>query len=311
MLKSNGTFAWLRRFNQDTNLRTFKDGLITSDGRLLLVAEGDFSSMLSLVSVERDGASLARERAACLCEVSPDTAVLVRRLHQMGVHVVSPNASPVDPSNEPPQTLRNGCPLVTEPQFEHFMRALASALPPPTSNRPELPQVAIRLLESGEAPRLESYGLGVGGFSGRLVYSGFAVPHDYAQDFARFLVEILGAHARRMSELQEEFARLTYIVYGAHIETTTDFQHALANLEAAATSLNERVKAAPPDKVLYIRETRPNDCVGATLTPDGFGTGYVDDPYKNRPLSQALETLLHIVELRRKSTAAGDMCTIG
>ncbi|MEX2050571.1 MAG: hypothetical protein WD944_04940 [Steroidobacteraceae bacterium] len=311
MLKADGTFAWMRRFNQDADLRTFKDGVMTSDGRLLLVAAGDFSSRFSFVSVERDGVSLERERSACLTESSPEAAEIDQSLQQIGVYVVSPNAPTVDPSNDPPKPLRNGCPLVTEPQYVDFMRAMAATLAPVAANRRQMPEIAIRLLESGDSQRLDRYGLGIGGWSGRRVYSEFAVPHDMGQDFARFLVEVLRPHAKRMMALQEDFSRLTHIVYGASIEETAHFQQALADLEAAAVTLNERIKAMPPDKIAYVLQTRPTDCVGATLTPDGFGTGYDDDAFGNRPLSDAVETLLHIAELRRNSAAQGDICTIG
>jgi hypothetical protein len=311
MLKVDGTFAWMRRFNMDADLRTFKDGIMTSDGRLLLVAQGDFPSRFSFVSVERDGASLELERSACLTESSPDASDVDQRLQQFGVYVVSPNAPPIDPQTDPPKPRRNGCPLVTEPQYVDFMRELLSTLEPADPDRRRAPETAVLLLESGDTPRLNRYGLGVGGWSGRRVYSEFAVPHDQGKDFARFLVEVLRPHATRMVVLQEEFSRLTHVVYGARIDETPDFQQALADLEAAAVTLNERIEAMPADKAAYVLETRPTDCVGATLTPDGFGTGYDDDPFGKRPLSDAVETLLHIAKLRRKSLAAGDICTIG
>lgn len=311
MLKVDGTFAWMRRFNKDADLRTFKDGIMTSDGRLLLVAEGDFPSRFSLVSVERDGASLELERSACLTELSPDAADVEQRLQHFGVYVVSPNAPGVDPSSNPPKPRRNGCPLVTEPQYVDFMRALGSTLEAAAPDRRRVPETAVLLLESGDTPRLDRYGLGIGGWSGRHVYSEFAVPHNQGKDFARFLVEVLWPHAKRMMAFQEEFSRLTHVVYGASIMETANYQKALADLEAAAATLNERIKAMPRDKIAYVLETRPTDCVGAALTPDGFGTGYDDDPFGNRPLSYAVETLLHIAELRRKSVAKGDICTIG
>jgi hypothetical protein len=192
-----------------------------------------------------------------------------------------------------------------------FMRELLSTLEPAYPDRRRAPETAVLLLESGDTPRLNRYGLGVGGWSGRRVYSEFAVPHDQGKDFARFLVEVLRPHATRMVVMQEEFSRLTHVVYGARIDETPDFQQALADLEAAAVTLNERIEAMPADKTAYVLETRPTDCVGATLTPDGFGTGYDDDPFGKRPLSDAVETLLHIAKLRRKSLAAGDICTIG
>lgn len=304
MLKTDGTFAWMRRFNQDSDLRTFKDGVMTSDGRLLLVAAGDFSSRFSFVSVERDGASLASERSACLTESSPEATAVDQRLQQLGVYVVSPNAPPVDPSRDRPLPRRNGCPLVTEAQYVAFMDALSSALPA-VADRQQAPQIAIRLLESGESPRLVRYGLG------HRLYSEFEAPHDQGRDFARFLAEVLQPHVKRMAALQEEFLRLTHIGYGASIEETPHFRKALADLEAAAAVLNERIKAMPREMLGYVLETRPTDCVGAALTPNGFGTGYDDDPFGNRPLSEAAETLLHIAKLRRKSIADGDICTIG
>ncbi len=311
MVKADGTIVWMRRFNQDSNLRTFKDGIMTSDGRILLVAAGDFSSKFTFVSVDRNGEALELGRSACLTVSSPEASEIDRQLQQLGVYVVSPNAPPVDPSNDPPIPRRNGCPLVTEPQYVEFMRALVSTLALAAADRRQMPQIAIRLLESRDTQRLDHYGLGVGGWGGRRVHSAFAVPHDQGQYFARFVVEVLRPHAKRMMAMQEEFSRLTHIVYGARIEETANFQQSLADLEAAAVTLNERTKAMPPDKIAYVLETRPTDCVGATLTPDGFGTGYDDDPFGNRPLSGAVETLLHIAELRRKSIAAGDICAIG
>lgn len=311
MLKADGTYAWRRRFNQDSDLRTFKHGVMTSNGRLLLIAEGDFSGRFTLVSVERDGASLEKERSACLTESSPEAAAIDQSLQRRGVYVVSPNAPPVDPSNEPPKIQRNGCPSVTESQYVYFMRALASALGPSATDRLRAPQIAVRLLGSGETSRLDRYGLGIGGWSGRRVYSEFAVPYDQAQEFARVLLEVIQPHVKRMTELQEEFSKLTHIVYGANIEATPHIRQALAKLEASAAELNKRIKTMPRDKFAYVLATRPTDCVGATLTPDGFGTGYADDPFGNRPLSDAVETLVHIAELRRKSVAAGDICTIG
>lgn len=311
MMKADGTFAWMRRFNKDADLRMFKGGIMTRDGRLLLVAEGDFPSRFSLVSVERDGASLELGRSACLTESSPDAADVDQRLQRFGVYVVSPNAPPVDPSSDSPEPRRNGCPLVTEPQYVDFMRALVATLEVAVPDRRRTPETAVLLLESGDTARLDRYGLGIGGWSGRQVYTGFSVPHDQGKGFARFLVEILWPHATRMVAFQAEFSRLTHVVYGASIKETANYQDALADLEAAAATLNKQIMAMPRDKIAYVLETRPTDCVGATLTPDGFGTGYDDDPFGIRPLSDAVETLLHIAELRRESVARGDICTIG
>ncbi len=308
MLKADGTFAWMRRFNQDGDLRTFKDGVMTSDGRLLLVAAGDFSSKFTFLSVDRSGEALERERAACLTVPSQEALALSQRLQGPTIYVVPPNSPPSDPELEPPTLLRNGCPEVTEPHYMAFMGALLSGLPPATSSRPRVPQVAIRLVESGELTRMHSYGLGGGGWMPRGVYSEFWVPHDRGAAFAEFITNILQPHATRMMELESEFERLTRFSYGARIVETSNYEQALANLEAAAITLNERIGAMPRDKLAYVLDTRPNSCVSAALTPDGFGTGYDDDPFGTKPLSEAVETLLHIAELHRKANAEGNIC---
>jgi hypothetical protein len=51
--------------------------------------------------------------------------------------------------------------------------------------------------------------------------------------------------------------------------------------------------------------------VGATLTLDGFGTGYTGDAFGIRPLSDAVETLRQIAQLRRNSIAHGGICIFG
>jgi hypothetical protein len=311
MLKADGTFAWMRRFNQDSDLRTFKDGIMTSDGRLLLVAAGDFSSKFTFLSVDRSGKALEMERSACLTVASPEALALNGRLQGQAVYVGPPNSPNPDPELDPPTPRRDGCPVVTEPQYMAFMGALLSGLPPAASQRRQFPQVSIRLTESGEPTRMHSYGLGGGGWTPWGVYSEFWVPHDRGAEFAQFFSSIFQAHVRRMLALESEFERMTRISYGASIGKTANVQQALADLEAAAFTLNERIKAMPPDKIAYVLATRHTDCVGATLTPDGFGTGYDNDPFGNRPLSDAVETLLHIAELRRKSVAQGDICTIG
>lgn len=308
MLKGDGTFAWMRRFNQDADLRTFKDGVMTSDGRLLLVAAGDFSSKITFLSVDRSGEALERERAACLTVPSEEALALSQQLQGQTIYVVPPNSPPSDAELEPPTLLRNGCPVVTEPQYMAFMGALLSGLPPATSQRPRVPQVAIRLLESGELTRMHSYGLGGGGWMPRGVYSEFWVPHDRGAAFAEFITNILQSHVTRMMELESEFERLTRFSYGARIVETSNYEQALANLEAAAVTLNERIGAMPRDKLAYVLNTKPNSCVSAALTPDGFGTGYDDDPFGSKPLSEAVETLLHIAELHRKANAEGNIC---
>jgi hypothetical protein len=309
MLEADGTFAWMRRFNQDSDLKTFKSGVMTDDGRLLLVASGDFSSKFTFVSVERDGKSLESARSACLTQASSEAAAVDRGLQQKGVFVVSPNEPVVDDSGITVPR-RNGCPAVTEAEYVAFMDALSSALPA-ASGRRQMPQIAIRLLPSGDPWQLDTYALGNGGWFGHGIFGAFAVPHDRGADFARFLLDTLWPHERRMADLQREFAELTRFDYGASIGKSEGIPQALARLELAATALNERVKAMPPDRMAYVLETRRTDCVGAVLTPDGFGTGYDDDPFGNRPISEAAETLVHIAELRRKSIAAGDVCTNG
>jgi hypothetical protein len=308
MLKADGTFAWMRRFNQNADLRTFKDGVMTSDGRLLLVAAGDFSSKFTFLSVDRSGQALELERAACLTVASEEALALSQQLQGQTIYVVPPNTPPSDPELDPSTLLRNGCPVVTEPQYMAFMGELLSGLPPAASQRPRVPQVAIRLLESGKLTKMHSYGLGGGGWMPRGVYSEFWVPHDRGAEFARFMTNILQSHVTRMMELESEFERLTRFSYAARIVETSDYEQALANLEAAAVTLNERIKAMPRDKLAYVLGTKPNSCVGATLTPDGFGTGDNGDPFGAKPLSEAVETLLHIAELHRKANAEGNIC---
>lgn len=308
MLKADGTFAWMRRFNQSADLRTFKDGVMTRDGRLLLVAAGDFSSEFTFLSVDRSGEALEHERAACLTVSSEEALALSQQLQGQTIYVVPPNSPPSDPEVDPPIRLRDGCPVVTEPQYMAFMKVLLSALPPAASPRPRVPQVAVRLLESGALTRMHSYGLGGGGWMPRGVYSEFWVPHDRGKAFAEFLTNFLHSHVTRMLALESEFERLTGLSYGARIVDTSNYEQALASLEAAAITLNERIGAMPRDKLAYVLGTRANSCVGAALTPDGFGTGYDDDPFGARPLSDAVETLLHIAELHRKANAEGNIC---
>jgi hypothetical protein len=311
MLRADGTFAWMRRFNQDSDLRTFKDGIMTSDGRLLLVAAGDFSSRFTFLSVDRIGKALELQRSACLSVASEEVLALSERLQGQAIYVVPPNAPSPDPDLDAPTPLRDGCPVVTEPQYMAFMGALLSGLPPAASQRMHFPQVSIRLTESGEPTRIHRYGLGGGGWTPWGVYSEFWVPHDRGAEFAQFFSSIFQAHVKRMLALESEFERMTRIAYSASIEKTANVRQALADLEAAAVTLNERIKTMPADKITYVLETRPTDCVGATLTSDGFGTGYDDDSFGSRPLSDAVETLMHIAELRRKSVAEGNICTIG
>lgn len=309
MVKADGTFAWMRRFTQDSNLRTFKDGIMTSDGRLLLVAAGDFSSKFTFLSVDRSGEELERERSACLTVSSPEALVLSEQLRGYSIYVVPPNSPAPDTENDPPARLHNGCPVVTEPQYAAFLNALLSGLPPAASQRWQLPQISVRLLESGEPTRLRNYSFGGGGWLPRGAYSEFWVPHDRGAEFAQFFTTIFQVHLMRMLALESEFERLTRLSYGAGIVETSNYEQALANLEAAAVTLNERIRAMPRDKLAYVLETKPNSCVGAALTPDGFGTGYDDDPFGAKPLSEADETLLHIAELHRKANAEGDICT--
>ena len=309
MLKADGTFAWMRRFNQDADLRTFKDGVMTSDGRLLLVAAGDFSSKFTLLSVDRRGEALELERSACLTVASQEALALSERLQGQAIYVVPPNSPASDPELDPPAPFRNGCPVVTEPQYMSFMGALLSGLPPAASQRWQFPQVSVRLLESGEPTRLRSYSFGGGGWLPRGVYSEFWVSHDRGAEFARFTTTVLKPHVTHVMELESEFERMTRFSYGALIKETSNYEQALADLEAAAVTLNERIRSMPRDKLAYVLETKPNSCVGAALTPDGFGTGYDDDPFGARPLSEAVETLLHIAELHRKANAEGNICT--
>ena len=142
----------------------------------------------------------------------------------------------------------------------------------------------------------------------RGVYSEFWVPHDRGAEFARFITTVLKPHVTHLMELESEFERLTRFSFGARIVETSNYEQALADLEAAAVTLNERIRAMPRDKLAYVLDTRPNSCVGAALTPDGFGTGYDDDPFEARPLSEAVDTLLHIAELHRKANAEGNIC---
>jgi outer membrane protein assembly factor BamB len=311
MVKADGTIAWMRRFNQDSNLRTFKDGIITSDGRLLLVAAGDYSSKFTFLSVDRHGEALERERSACLTVPSQDAMALSERLQGQSIHVVSPNAPPADPMYDPPAALRDGCPVVTESQYMAFMDALLSELPPATGRRARIAQVAVRLLESGEPPRLLSYGLAYGGWLPRGAYAEFLVPYDQGGQFARFFATDWQPHVKRMMALQDEFDRRTRFRYGARIKDASNYRQALADLEAAAVRLNEQIKAMPPEKLRYILEKPPVGDVSISLTPRGFGNGYTNDPYEERPLEDAVETLLHIVEEHRKQVAAGNIMISG
>ena len=308
MLKADGTFAWMRRFNQDADLRTFKDGVMTSDGRLLLVAAGDFSSKFTFLSVDRSGESLERERSACLTVPSQEALAVSQRLQGLTIYVDPPNSPALDPEHDPPVALRNGCPVISEPLYMAFMEALLSGLPPASSQRFRVPQVSIRILESRELTRMHGYGFGGGGWMPRGVYSEFWVPNDRGAEFARFITTVLKPHVTHMMELESEFERLTRLSYGARIAETSNYEQALANLEAAAATLNERIRAMPRDKLAYILDTKPNSCVGTALTPDGFGTGYDGDPFGVKPLSEAVDTLLHIAELHRKANAEGNIC---
>ncbi len=310
MMNADGSFAWRRRFTQDPVLRTFESGIMTNDGRLLLVAKGEFPSQYSLVSVERDAASLELGRSACLSDASPHATEYDQRLQRHGIYVVSPNAPADDSPRRQTERGPDGCPLVTESQYVEFMKELSLALPSPSS-RMRAPAIAIRLLKSGELPRLVSYGLGIGGWSGHGMHAEFAVPHDQGQEFSRLLLNVLRPHEARIIALREQFVRRTNVYYGARIDETLHIQQALADLEAAAATLNERFDTMTPEQIGYVRGTQPTECVGAVLTPSAFGTGHDDDPYGARPLSDAVDTLLHIAAMRRKSFAAGDRCTIG
>jgi hypothetical protein len=106
-------------------------------------------------------------------------------------------------------------------------------------------------------------------------------------------------------ELQEEFQATTRFTYAAGIRGSTDYQRALADLEVSAVTLNARIKAMPPGELAYVLETPPAGWVSIVLTPDGFDTGYDNDPYQALPLAVAEETLGHIVKQHRQAVAKG------
>lgn len=308
MMTDDGDFAWMRRFTRDANLQTFKGGVAASDGRLLLVANGASSSSYTLLSVDREGKGLEKMQSSCLTVQPKEAIALSERLQGRSIHVVAPNEPPVDPQSGPPMTRSDGCPIVTESEYMAFMDSFLAELPPAAQHRPQFPQLAIRLLESGKSTRLRSYNLYYGGgWSPRGAYAEFLVPHDQGHEFGRFYTTVWQPHVKRMMVMQDEFARLTRFVYGTRVPDRADYRQTLADLEAAAAQLNEVIRAMPAEKLRFIREKPAVGVVSVLLTPQGFGNGYTGDRFEERPIEQAAETLIHIVKEHRKAVARGEI----
>lgn len=308
MMTEAGNFSWMRRFTRDSTLQTFKGGIAASDGRLILVANGEHASEYTFLSVDREGKALEKVRSACLTVPPQEALALSERLQGRSIHVVAPNEPPADPQADPPTTRRDGCPLVTEPQYMAFMDALLAELPPVMDGRRAFPAFAIRLLESGQAARLRSYSLYYGGgWSPRGAYAEFLVPHDRGREFGRFYATDWQPHVKRMMALQDEFVRLTRFVYGTRVTDTAAYPQALVDLEAAAAKLNEVIRAMPAEQLRFVRERPPVGVVSVQLTPSGFGNGYTGDRHENLPIEQAANTLVHIVKEHRKAVARGEI----
>jgi hypothetical protein len=308
MMKADGNFAWTRRFARNPQLQSFVSGVAADDGRLLLVAKGDGPSGLTLMSTDRDGESLDQGRSACMTVPPQEALALSERLQGRSIYVVAPNEPPADPVADPPVILRNGCPAVTEADYMAFMDSLLAELPPAPDGGPRFPQLAIRLLESGKPVRLRSYSLYYGGgWSPRGAYAEFLVPQDQGREFGRFYTATWQPHVNRMMALQDEFVGLTRFVYGTRVADASNYREALADLEAAAVKLNQVIRAMPAEKLRYIREKPPVGVVSVQLTTRGFGNGYTGDPYEERPIEQAADTLVHIVKEHRKRVARGEI----